>query len=131
MNIQRYVSKLLITSFVIMALLSPVANAAVESITIDQAKRLYDQGAVFVDTRTYLERAFGVIKGSIAIKKNEVSEKINLLPADKQKPLVIYCMRGVRAAVAADKLDKRGYQNVYVISDVGFGAWKDAGYPVE
>jgi rhodanese-related sulfurtransferase len=116
--------------FLLMSVVTKV-NAGIEPVTIDQAKQLYDNGALFIDTRSYIERAFGVVKGSIAINKNEVTEKLSLLPKDKTKALVVYCARGVRAAVAADNLDNQGYLNIYVVSDVGFGAWKGAGYPVE
>jgi len=103
----------------------------VNLISVDQAKILHDNGAVFIDTRSFIERKFGLIKGTIVISKNEVSKKQNLLPSDKSKDLVVYCAKGVRAAVAADKLVQLGYQRVYVIHDAGFRDWKKKGFPIE
>ena len=107
------------------------SEAAIENISIQQAKQLYDDGALFIDTRSYIERKFGIIKGAIAIKKSEIVKKQYLLPKDKNKVIVTYCARGIRAGAVANHLYQLGYQHVYVIYDAGFGAWNRAGFPVE
>jgi len=41
---------------------------------------------------------------------------------------VLYCGGGFRSALAADNLQKMGYQNV-ISMDGGWRDWTDAGYP--
>lgn len=101
----------------------------VQAISVLDAKQLYDSGAVLIDTRSDLERYFGVIKDSMAINKSAVNEKASSLIPDKEKAVVTYCVSGVRANTAAENLVKLGYKNVYVINDAGYFDWKKAGYP--
>jgi len=51
---------------------------------------------------------------------------------DRKAPLVVYghSAETMDAAVAAKKLDRAGYQSVYLL-DGGFAAWLAAGYPIE
>ena len=44
--------------------------------------------------------------------------------------IVLYCAGGLRSALAADTLTTLGFTNVGHIEG-GFGAWKEAGLPVE
>jgi len=101
----------------------------VQQISVADAKKLYDSGATFVDTRSSLEMYFGVIKNAIAINKKAVNEKAGSLIPNQESVVVTYCARGVRANVAAENFIKLGYQNVYVIHDAGYSDWKKAGFP--
>lgn len=103
--------------------------AKVQQISVNDAKKLYDSGAKFVDTRTSIEMYFGVIKNAVAINKRAVSKKASSLIPNKEEIIVTYCAWGVRANVAAENFIKLGYKNVYVIHDAGFSDWKKAGYP--
>ena len=49
---------------------------------------------------------------------------------DFNTPLVLYCGGGFRSALAADSLQRMGYQNVLSLAG-GWSAWVDAGGPVE
>ena len=57
---------------------------------------------------------------------------INLLGADKEKPVVIYCgfVKCTRSHNGAAWAAKLGYKNVYRYSG-GIFAWKGAKYPIE
>ncbi len=46
------------------------------------------------------------------------------------QPIVIYCARGNRSALAADTLQQMGYTDVTSMAD-GFGGWIAVGGPVE
>ena len=48
----------------------------------------------------------------------------------KDASLIVYCDTGDRAAKAVAALKKQGYTRVVNLSG-GFGAWKQAGLPVE
>lgn len=99
-------------------------------IDIHQAKQLHDQGALFIDTRTWIERKFGIIKGSVFMKKSEVFDVAQYLITDENQAVVTYCAVGVRASDAAAALVELGYTNLYVIANgQGYSHWKKAGYP--
>jgi len=109
----------------------------------DKAKSLYDQGALFVDTRVAAEYAEKHIKGAINVVYKETHPKVSTidpadkfdlskLPEDKNKKMVFYCngspcWKGYKGAAAAIKA---GYKEVYWFRD-GMPAWEAKGYPTE
>ena len=82
-----------------------------------------------LDVRTAEEFAEGHIEKSINIDVHEpsftqiVKEKFN-----KKQPIYLYCRSGKRSMIAAESLDKEGYQIVNLKD--GILGWLDAGYPV-
>jgi len=105
------------------------AEENVQKISVSEAKKLYDSGATFVDTRSGIEKYFGVIKNSVAMNKKDVIEKANALIPDKDSVVVTYCVSGHRANTVSENLVKLGYKNVYVIHKEGYSKWKKEGYP--
>lgn len=102
----------------------------IKYIDIHQAKQLHDQGALFVDSRTWIERKFGIIKGSVVMDKSEVADVAQYLIIDESRAVVTYCAVGIRASDTAAALNEMGYANLYVIANgQGFSHWKKAGYP--
>ncbi|MEM8500644.1 MAG: rhodanese-like domain-containing protein [Pseudomonadota bacterium] len=121
-------SKLVIAFFALSAIL--VHAEPIQYINVESAKALHDNGAQFIDTRSFIEAKFGMIEGSVRIPHDEIQDHQKTI--DKQKPVVLYCAVGGRAGEAAKTLHSLGYQQVHVISNgQGFSDWKDAGYPLE
>ncbi len=133
--------------------LAPVSALAVEEtpmsipggtyVSTDQAKQLFDKGAVFVDSRVAAEYAEQHIKGAIGVVYKEKHSKVSTvdpadsmdlskLPADKAQALVFYCNGSPcwRAFKGASAAIKAGYGQVFWYRD-GMPAWKAAGHPVE
>ncbi|MFK7732093.1 MAG: rhodanese-like domain-containing protein [Pseudomonadales bacterium] len=107
-----------------------VAAEPIQYINVEAAKSLHENGAQFIDTRSFIETKFGMIEGSVRIPHDEIQD--HQATIDKQKPVVLYCAVGGRAGKAAKTLHSLGYQQVHVISDgQGFSDWEDAGYPLE
>ena len=87
-------------------------------IPASQAKRLIKSGDItqIVDIRTETEFKLGHYPDSIHLPVNEISEesvaekKLDLLAGT-----VVYCNTGQRARVAANKLKKLGFKEVYYI----------------
>ena len=99
-------------------------------IDVHRAKQLYDDGALFIDTRTLSERKRGIIEGSLAMKASEVDDVAQNLLTDKDQLVVTYCVVGARAADTAARLKALGYSNLYVIAEgQGYSNWENAGYP--
>ncbi len=58
---------------------------------------------------------------------NEIVKNKNLLPKDKNKPIVVYCRSGAMSAKAARELVLLGYKNVYNLKK-GMIEWQSKGY---
>jgi len=104
-----------------------------ENTAVKHAYQHWNQGAssavafVFIDVRTAEEYAEGHIQGATLIPVQELAERINEVPKDKQ--VYLYCHSGRRSANAAGLLAKAGYTNIENVLG-GITAWKDANYPV-
>ena len=112
-------------------------------VSVDQAKSLFDKGALFVDARVAAEYAEKHIKGSInvpfkeefpKVSKTGPGDKVDLskLPGDKNKAMVFYCNGSPcwKGYKAADHAIKAGYKKVSWFRD-GMPAWEGKGLPSE
>ncbi|MDO8750117.1 MAG: rhodanese-like domain-containing protein [Dehalococcoidia bacterium] len=70
-------------------------------ISVDQAKRMLDRGdSVVVDVRRLDEWVTGHVKGAIHIPVDDVLNRVDELPKDKN--LLFICAAGVRSALACE-----------------------------
>ncbi len=53
-----------------------------------------------------------MIKGAINIPANEIKDRVNEIPKDKEIIIVVHCASGVRAEMAYNILKERGFENV-------------------
>jgi rhodanese-related sulfurtransferase len=114
------------------------AEAQVENLSIEQAKALHGRTDVmFVDLRDVRELwREGTVPGSIHAPRGMLEFWVDPdSPYHKQdfssgRKLVLFCQSGWRSALAAKTVQDMGLDNVAHIKG-GFGAWKQAGLPVE
>ncbi len=85
-----------------------VLKGLVESLTWDQAAAM--ENPVFVDVRTRKEFEAGHIPESINVPRNELRERIDDLPKDRD--LVVVCRSGVRSYAACRVLKQSGFERV-------------------
>jgi rhodanese-related sulfurtransferase len=105
------------------------AAAQSEELDVEQLKHQLDAGenVFLLDVRTPPELVeHGSIAGSVNIPIDDLEGRIAEVPKDR--PLVVYCMRGGRASRASELLAENGYTGV--IKYGGITAWKEKGYPV-
>jgi len=113
------------------------AEAQVPRITPAQARDMVAKdGAVIVDVRDSAElKAGGKAKGAIHIPRGSLEFKADDTTAyhdknlAKDRPVILYCAAGSRAALAGKALKDMGYQKVFNLG--GFKDWAEAGEPVE
>lgn len=111
------------------------ANAAVERIDTARARALVADGALLLDIRDAPElEASGRAEGSHHIPRGMLEFRAD--PASPfhdgqmrpDRPVVLHCASGGRAALAGKLLKDMGYAAVYNLG--GFKDWKEGGGPV-
>lgn len=85
-----------------------------------------DDDALVVDVRRQSEVDAGHVPGSLHVPHTRLADRLDDVPRDR--PLLVHCQSGVRAAVASAFLASRGYDVTYV--NDGFGHYREIG-PVE
>jgi len=113
--------------------ISPMTVDGTTSVDTAEAKKLFDQGVLFVDVRSTKAWNAGRIADSILLdSKTSFTEQALLAEMKKSDPVVIYCNGEtcLRSAAACKKAVSWGFAKVYYYRD-GYPAWKSAGNPVE
>ena len=105
-------------------------------ISPEQAKALYDRGALFIDARRTAAYREGHVRGarSIAVWESDADDKVKALVEsgrDTSAPIVVYCSGGdcEDSHQLAQKLWGVTFDAVYVYRD-GFPDWEKRGWPV-
>jgi len=101
------------------------------SISTAQATQLINrEDAVVVDVRDPAEYGAGHALGAKNLPLARIESGAGDVAKKKDATLILYCDSGDRSGKAATALRKQGYTKVLNLSG-GFGAWKQAGLPVE
>jgi len=114
-----------------------VANSAVPKITRDEARKLMsDGGALVVDVRDPNEvQASGKIKGAVNVSRGMLEFRADAdVPYHsaefrRDRPIILYCASGGRAALSGKVLQDMGYEQVYNLG--AFKDWAENGGEVE
>lgn len=108
------------------------AKKQVKETKVEEVRKRFQNGPAFIliDTREESEYAKGRLPGAIHLSKGVIERDIEARIPDKKAPLVLYCGGGFRSALAAENLQKMGYENVESM-DGGWRGWLAAGYPTE
>ena len=96
-------------------------------------------GAILIDVREPAEFDTGHIPGSINIPRGVLEFEVDANPAvahvgdsalsHKERPIVVVCRTGGRAALSTFNLQRLGFKNVRSMAG-GIVAWGDAGLPL-
>ena len=106
---------------------SSPTTASVE-ISAAQAYVKYQQGSFFLDVRSQDEYNQFHIKGSLLIPLDQLPNRLNELPKDKE--VVLVCLSGHRSLSGTTILQQAGFKHVFCLNG-GLQAWMDANYPIE
>ena len=114
------------------------ARERIDNLSLEEAQaEIAKDGTLLVDIRDPRERERdGTIPGARHVTRGMLE-----FWADPESPyykpffqfdtrIVLYCAGGLRSALAADTLTTLGFTDVGHIEG-GFGAWKEAGLPVD
>jgi rhodanese-related sulfurtransferase len=112
------------------------ANAVVPKVTPEQAKQMIADGALVVDVRDAVEvEQSGKVAGAVHIPRGMVEFRAD--PDSpyyeksfaKDKPVILYCAAGGRAALSGQALKDMGYDEVYNMG--GFADWAKSGGAID
>ena len=96
---------------------------AVELISVADMEEALKLGDVqLVDVRTKREFASGHIKNAKNIVYQSQDWDIQVASLDKDKPVYVYCARGVRSAKCASILEEAGFTKIFDL-DGGITKW--------
>ena len=98
-------------------------------VDVHAAKDLLESGATFLDVRSPLEFAGEWIDGAWNIPLPELEARIHELEKSKA-PVIVLCRTGNRSLMAAQVLQRRGF-NDFRILDGGVTGWRKAGLPLK
>jgi rhodanese-related sulfurtransferase len=88
------------------------------------------QNALLLDVRETSEYDGGHLPNALHIPLSQLGSRGQELARHTARPVVAYCASGNRSRMAAGRLAKLGFKEIYNLAG-GFRAWKDAGLPVE
>lgn len=108
------------------------AKQHINEVSVDDVKQSLEQqdDMVLIDTREDHEWQVDHLPGAKHLSRGKLEFMIENTVPDTQQKIVLYCRSGGRSALAADSLQKMGYNNVFSMAG-GHGAWTAAGYPTE
>ena len=104
------------------------ARTRVRETDVETIKARIERGERFhlVDVREESEFAAGHIPGAVHLSKGTIERDIESRIPDTGSEIVLYCGGGFRSVLAADNLQRMGYDNV-ISMDGGWRGWKDVG----
>ena len=113
---------------------APDSVYGAKTVNLNQAKKLFDEGAVFIDVRDPSAWSMGHIQGSVNLNFNDMEFSVlytskNL---DRTTPIVFYTSSplSTSSAMASFFASNWGYSHVYYFRD-GYYSWMAADLPVE
>ena len=98
--------------------------------TLEATQLMNRNDAMVIDVRPAADFAGGHILGAKNVPLAELEARAADLAKNKAKPVIVHCRDGRSAGAAVAMLKKHGFGNVFNLSG-GFGAWQEAGLPVE
>jgi rhodanese-related sulfurtransferase len=96
----------------------------------NEAVRLINQDeALVLDVREDKEFRDGHILNAVNIPLGLLESRLDEINGHKEKPVIVYCRTGQRAAKAGAILQRQGFNAIYKLNG-GMMAWNDANMPV-
>jgi phage shock protein E len=78
-----------------------------------QARVLLRQGAMVIDVRTPTEYEAGHLPETTSIPLDQLSDQVGGHAPDKNQPLLLHCLSGVRSGMGRRMLRQLGYSSVH------------------
>lgn len=108
------------------------AKSRIRECTPQDLRQRLDAGEELrvIDVREESEFAQGHIPGAIHLSKGVIERDIETIVPERDTVMVLYCGGGFRSALAADSVQKMGYEQV-ISMDGGWREWKNCGFATD
>ncbi len=108
------------------------AKSRIREVSVAETRQRISENpkALLIDVREDNEWQDSHAEGAQHLGKGIIERDIETRVPDKSTELILYCGGGYRSALAADALQKMGYNNVWSMAG-GWKAWKESGAPVD
>jgi len=104
--------------------------APADMAALEEARRLHEAGqALLVDIRESDEHATGVAAGALLLPMSQLRQRINELPTDASRPVLLICHTQSRSSATMKALQQRGYGHVRYVHG-GMRDWARRGWPM-
>jgi hydroxyacylglutathione hydrolase len=97
-------------------------------VVAEVTSRQRSEDLVVLDVRGEGEWDAGHLPGSLNLPLGDLEQRLDEIP--RNRPVIVHCQSGSRAAMAASLLRARGFGDVWLFRG-GFAEWLAAGLPVE
>ena len=107
------------------------AKSRIKETTVEEVRSRLDANEDFflIDVREESEYAAGHLPKALQLGKGIIERDIEKIIPNINAQIILYCGGGFRSALAADSLQKMGYESVFSM-DGGYRGWREAGFPV-
>ena len=111
---------------------APAVKAEIPEISIDDASKALESGAIAVDANSASTREKNGTVPDAIILTSSYKYDLAQLPEDKSKDLIFYCSNTNCTAsdAAAERASSNGYEKVSIMRE-GIKGWKQAGKPTK
>ena len=82
----------------------------------DELRELVENGGQLIDVRSHLEYSQGALKNAVNIPLETIPNNTNT--TDKSKPVMLYCVSGMRARAVKQFLESLGFNYVYNLGGI-------------
>lgn len=116
-----------------LAAMLPLAACAAdpaEVATLEEARAAHEAGrALLVDIREPQEHATGVVAGALLVPLSQIASRLDELPRDPARPLLLICATQNRSGRLLRSLRERGLTDVRYVHG-GMTGWRRNGWPM-
>ena len=85
-------------------------------IKCDELRELVENGGQLIDVRSSLEYSRGALQNAVNIPIETIPHHTSSI--DKDKPVMLYCVSGMRASVVKQFLESLGFNDVYNLGGI-------------
>jgi rhodanese-related sulfurtransferase len=96
-------------------------------VSLEEARKIVDEGAQLVDVRADHEWEAGRISGAAHVPLPQLPQRLGEL--DKDQPVIVYCRGGNRSSMAVEALNEAGFSAVKMSE--GIVGWAEGDLPLE
>ncbi len=113
--------------------LSPVEVEWATTVTTAEAKQMFDDGVLFIDTRKDKYFVEGHISNAVGLSTKEAFSEEALSKIIKKSDKAVFYCHGIYCPASSTAIQRAviwGYSNLYYYRE-GIYGWKEAGFPIE